>query len=76
MMNTRPAPGSGMPGYTGYKSAQIREEQEAAALAETTLRQQQENARHSNKVPGYQGYVPSIKSENVFGSTFGTTTSA
>ena len=27
-------------------------------------------------MPGYQGYVPSIKSENVFGSTFGTTTKA
>ena len=63
-----------MPGYTGYRSAQIREEQEATALAETTRRQQEENAKHQNRVPGYQGYVPSIKSENVFGDTFGSTT--
>ena len=76
MMNTRPAPGGGMPGYTGYQSAQIREQNEANVLAETTRRQAEENARHSNRVPGYQGYVPSIKSENVFGSTFGTTTKA
>jgi len=26
------------------------------------------------KVPGYKGYVPGIKSENVFGSTYGLTT--
>ena len=26
------------------------------------------------RVPGYQGYVPNIKSENVFGGTYGKTT--
>ena len=74
MKNTRPTQGGGMPGYTGYQSAQVREEQEAAQLAETTRRQQEENDRHRNRVPGYQGYVPQIKSENVFGATFGSTT--
>ena len=38
------------------------------------MRRQQEDAQHKNRVPGYQGYVPSIKSENVFGGTFGKTT--
>ena len=38
------------------------------------MRAQQENAKHQSRVPGYQGYVPQIKSENVFGGTFGTTT--
>ena len=74
MMQNRPGQGQNMPGYTGYQSAQIREEREATALAETTRRQQEENSRHQNRVPGYQGYVPSIKSENVFGDTFGSTT--
>ena len=74
MMQNRPGQGQNMPGYTGYQSAQIREEREATALTETTRRQQEENARHQNRVPGYQGYVPSIKSENVFGDTFGSTT--
>ena len=73
-MNNRPQPGQGMPGYTGYQSAQIREEREATALAETTARQAEENSRHKNRVPGYQGYVPSIKSENAFGETFGSVT--
>ena len=73
-MNNRPNNGSGMPGYTGYQSAQIREEQENVALQEMTMRRQQEDAMYKNRVPGYQGYVPSIKSENVFGGTFGKTT--
>ena len=34
------------------------------------------NQAQRNRVPGYQGYVPQIKSENVFGSTFGATTLA
>ena len=38
------------------------------------LDQAEEDARHTNRVPGYQGYVPSIKSENVFGDTFGGAT--
>ena len=73
-MNNRPTNGGGMPGYTGYKSAQIREEQENQALQEMTMRRQEEDAQHKNRVPGYQGYVPQIRSENVYGSTFGSTT--
>ena len=76
MMNTRPQPGQGMPGYTGHKSAQIREAEEAQQVNEMTMRQQADNARMTNKVPGYQGYVPQVKSENVFGQTYGSTTKA
>ena len=28
----------------------------------------------TNRIPGYSGYVPSIKSENIHGSTYGRTT--
>ena len=30
----------------------------------------------NNKYKGYGGYVPNIKSENVFGESYGKTTSA
>ena len=78
-MNSRQqniAQGGGMPGYTGYVSAQYREAQEARAVEEMTLRQQQENQLTRHRVPGYQGYVPQVKAENQFGSTFGNTTRA
>ena len=41
-----------------------------------TLRQQRDNERMRNKVPGYQGFVPQVKSENYFGATFGKSTLA
>ena len=47
-----------MPGYTGHKSAQLREAEEAQSVQAMTLRQQADNKRMVNKVPGYQGYVP------------------
>ena len=34
------------------------------------------NAQQQARVPGYQGYIPSIKSENQFGKTYGATTTA
>ena len=40
------------------------------------MRQKMDNERMRNKVPGYQGYVPQVKSENVFGTTFGKSTLA
>ena len=74
MQNTRPKPGAMIPGYTGHQSAQIGEEREAAQIQELTMRQQEANANNQFRVPGYQGYVPQLKSENVFGGTFGKTT--
>ena len=29
---------------------------------------------HRNKVPGYQGFIPQVKAENAYGSTYGNTT--
>ncbi len=75
-MNKRPSPGQNLPGYTGHTSAQIYEAREAATIQEMTMRQQKDNERMRNKVPGYQGYVPQVKSENVFGATFGKSTLA
>ena len=63
-----------LPGYTGFRPSHIREEAEAYRVKEMTIRQKEENATVQSRVPGYQGYVPQIKSENVFGNTFGTTT--
>ena len=63
-----------IPGYTGHTSSAIIEQRESAAVAELSMRQAEENKRHQYRVPGYQGYVPQIKSENVFGGTFGKTT--
>ncbi len=33
-----------------------------------------ENAKTKRNVPGYCGFVPQLKSENVFGNTYGATT--
>ena len=74
MQNTRPKPGAMLPGYTGHQSAQIAEQREATVVQEMTMRQQEANRQNQFRVPGYQGYVPQVKSENVFGSTFGKTT--
>ena len=73
-MNNRPQPGQGMPGYTGYVSAQISESREQAAVAEMQERAAAENAKTKRNVPGYCGFVPQLKSENVFGNTYGSTT--
>ena len=62
-----------MPGYTGYKPAHITEEEERAKVETMAANQK---ADTGPRVPGYQGYVPSIKSENVFGSTYGHTTAS
>ena len=75
-MNTQTGAANTLPGYTGYKPAYIREEQEAATIREMTMRKQQEGNEVAPIVPGYQGYVPQLKSENVFGSTYGKTTTA
>ena len=75
-MQKRPTQGNNMPGYTGYVSAQIGEEREAAALQEMTIRKAKDDAVMRNKVPGYQGFVPQVRSENVFGETFGKSTLA
>ena len=54
-----------MPGYTGYKPQFVND-----GLNE-------ENRRDNRFfIPGYCGYVPSIKSENAFGESYGKTTGA
>ena len=76
MNQKRPQPGQNLPGYTGHTSAQVYEAREASNIEEMTMRQKMDNERMRNKVPGYQGYVPQVKSENVFGTTFGKSTLA
>ena len=60
-----------MPGYTGYKPAHIKEDEEREKIEAMAAAQIRDAGP---RVPGYQGYVPNIKSENVFGSTYGKTT--
>ena len=75
-MNNTSGAANTLPGYTGYKPAYIREEAEAAQALTLNAQREENNQQQRNRVPGYQGYVPQIRSENVFGSTFGTTTRA
>ena len=50
-----------IPGYTGYipKDLAIDDDQ---------------NYNHKGKVPGYIGFIPGLKSENIFGKTYGKIT--
>ena len=52
-----------IPGYTGFQPESQRE-----------VCQFPDVERLSNHIPGYKGYVPGIKSENVFARTFGRST--
>lgn len=63
--------GQKIPGYTGHKPGAF--EASEAALAEQ-FAHTRDNDGTGTKIPGYKGYVPGIKSENVFGGTYGTTT--
>ena len=60
-----------IPGYTGYKPAHLKEEEE-----KQLLQSQLQNDANPNgtKIPGYKGYVPGIRSENVFAATYGQAT--
>lgn len=60
-----------MPGYTGYKPQHLVEEEERLKVEANAAAHQPDCGP---RIPGYQGYVPNIKSENVFGATYGTTT--
>ena len=51
-----------IPGYTGHRPE---------ALFDPNDVQQAKEPR--KQVPGYAGYIPGIKSENVFGDTYGKT---
>ena len=52
-----------VPGYSGHIPSHIKEQQEEKVACKKTA-----------QIPGYQGYVKSIKSENMFGKTYGTIT--
>jgi hypothetical protein len=67
-----------MPGYTGFKPS------EEVFVSPAMKKELQGNQAGSYKVPGkflgtgitilgYAGYVPGVKSENVFGESFGKT---
>ena len=51
-----------LPGYTGHIPEEIPVEE---GIGHSAPRSQ---------IPGYKGYIPSIKSENMFGETYGKTT--
>lgn len=59
-----------VPGYTGYQPNHLKE----ATEMEATMAQMEGQDQVQAKIPGYRGYVPGIKSENVFGATYGCTT--
>jgi len=54
-----------IPGYTGHRQEQLNVE------ADT-----QQPGGPRKHIPGYGGYVPGVKSENVFGQTYGKTSFA
>ena len=54
-----------IPGYTGHKP-------EASAQGQDA-QQKQEPRKH---IPGYAGYIPGVKSENVYAETYGKTSFA
>jgi len=55
-----------IPGYTGHRP-------EGVPVNERDIQQAREPRKH---IPGYGGYVPGVKSENVFGQTYGKTSFA
>lgn len=55
-----------IPGYTGHRSAT----EDLGAL------DQQQAKDPRKQIPGYGGYIPGIKSENVYGETYGKTSYA
>ena len=52
-----------IPGYTGFQPSSIKD-----------VTDFQEAQRPQKHIPGYKGYVPGIKAENVYAKTFGRTT--
>lgn len=54
-----------IPGYTGYQP------QHAQQSQPSNLLKNKQQTHHY--MPGYQGYVPGIKSENLYGESFGKT---
>ena len=57
-----------LPGYTGYRP-QFKEE-------EFTHPEIYQGSNKHSQVPGYQGYIAGVKSENVFSMTYGRSTEA
>ena len=55
-----------IPGYTGHR----------AAADEIGDVDQQQSKDPRKQIPGYGGYIPGIKSENVYGETYGKTSYA
>lgn len=54
-----------IPGYTGHKPEQL-----------DTGKDIQQPVLPRKQIPGYGGYVPGVKSENVYGKTYGKTSFA
>lgn len=52
-----------IPGYTGFQPTHVREQM--------VFPEPEQLHKH---IPGYRGYVPGIKAENVYARTFGRTT--
>ena len=55
-----------IPGYTGHRPE----------LLNPNEKDQQQASDPRKHIPGYGGYVPGVKSENVFGKTYGKTSYA
>ena len=64
-MSFVPNNSTAIPGYTGHRPA---------ARPDAADIQQPKEPR--KQIPGYAGYIPAIKSENIFGETYGKTSLA
>ena len=57
-----------LPGYTGYRPQYA---DEVGGLASSPDLIEKESA--PSRIPGYCGYIPGVKAENVFGESYGKT---
>jgi hypothetical protein len=55
-----------LPGYTGYRPQYVNDGFSSPVPSSNS------NC-HINRIPGYCGYIPGVKAENVFGESYGKT---
>ncbi|TNV72476.1 hypothetical protein FGO68_gene2575 [Halteria grandinella] len=62
------SPPKHLPGYTGYRPQYVDD-----GLIQSIPPQNPKDASNVNRIPGYCGYIPGVKAENVFGESYGKT---
>jgi hypothetical protein len=61
--NQSGSPAKHLPGYTGYKPQYSQEDHESHPIPR--------DLATNSRIPGYCGYIPGVKAENVFGESYG-----